>query len=342
MHKIKSNMFTFLPKAASLLAALLFSATALLAQTGIIRGKVTDKLTNQPIAFANILETKTGKGVVTDENGQFEITGLAPGLYDVTASFIGYSDATVYEIQVSNAKPAVLSIELEEAAEQLGEVVVQASPFKKTEESPVSLRTIGVAEIQRNPGGNRDISKVLQSLPGVVSPSSFRNDLIIRGGAPNENRFFLDDVEVPNINHFATQGASGGPVGLINVNFINEVDFFSGAFPANRGNALSSVLNFRQRDGRDDRLGGTFSASPVMIGDVVMATNEAGETHVFRANPERMEPIAVNRLGTEALASPAVCGGRIYLRVAVTTGDLRQEKLFCIGNRDGDQQPPAE
>jgi hypothetical protein len=73
-----------------------------------------------------------------------------------------------------------------------------------------------------------------------------------------------------------------------------------------------------------------------------MATNEAGETHVFRANPERMEPIAVNRLGTEALASPAVCGGRIYLRVAVTTGDLRQEKLFCIGNRDGDQQPPAE
>jgi outer membrane protein assembly factor BamB len=90
------------------------------------------------------------------------------------------------------------------------------------------------------------------------------------------------------------------------------------------------------------RLGGTFSASPVMIGDVVMATNEAGETHVFRANPERMEPIAVNRLGTEALASPAVCGGRIYLRVAVTTGDLRQEKLFCIGTRDGDQQPPAE
>lgn len=266
MHKNKSNMLTFSSKAASLLAAMLFSATALLAQTGIIRGKVTDKLTNQPIAFANILETKTGKGVVTDENGQFEITGLAPGLYDVTASFVGYSDATVYEIQVSNAKPAVLSIELEEAAEQLGEVVVQASPFKKTEESPVSLRTIGVAEIQRNPGGNRDISKVLQSLPGVVSPSSFRNDLIIRGGAPNENRFFLDDVEVPNINHFATQGASGGPVGLINVNFINEVDFFSGAFPANRGNALSSVLNFRQRDGRDDRLGGTFMVGASDVG----------------------------------------------------------------------------
>ena len=266
MRKKPSIMFTFFSRAALLLIALLISGTTLLAQTGIIRGKVTDKLTNQPIAFANILETKTGKGVVTDEDGQFEITGLMPGLYDVTASFVGYNDFTVYEIQVSNAKPALLNIEMEEAAEQLSEVVVQASPFKKTEESPVSLRTIGVAEIQRNPGGNRDISKVLQSLPGVVSPSSFRNDLIIRGGAPNENRFFLDDVEVPNINHFATQGASGGPVGLINVNFINEVDFFSGAFPANRGNALSSVLNFRQRDGRDDRVGGTFMVGASDIG----------------------------------------------------------------------------
>lgn len=81
------------------------------------------------------------------------------------------------------------------------------------------------------------------------------------------------------------------------------------------------------------RLGGTFSASPVMLGDVVMATNEAGETHVFRATPERMEPLFVNRLGSEALASPALCGGRIYFRVAVTSGDLRQEKLVCVGSR---------
>lgn len=82
------------------------------------------------------------------------------------------------------------------------------------------------------------------------------------------------------------------------------------------------------------RLGGTFSASPVMIGDIVMATNEAGETFVFRVSPEKIEPVSVNRLGTEAFASPAVCGGRIFFRVAVTSGDLRQEKLVCIGSRD--------
>lgn len=250
----------------ALLLAGFLMGFSLLAQNGVIRGKVASKLTNDPIAFANVLEKKTGKGVTTDEEGKYEIAGLAPGLYDLVVSFVGYDEVAIYEIQVSNAKPAIVDVQMEETAEQLSEVVIQASAFRKTEESPVSLRTIGVAEIQRNPGANRDISKVLQSLPGVVTPTSFRNDLIIRGGAPNENRFFLDDVEVPNINHFVTQGASGGPVGLINVNFINEVDFFSGAFPANRGNALSSVMNLRQRDGRDDRVGGTFMVGATDVG----------------------------------------------------------------------------
>ena len=235
-----------------------FFITGLVAQNGIIKGKVTNSLTNDPVMFANILVLGTDKGAVTDVDGNYEISDLTPGLYDVRASYVGFNDLTLFEIQVTSAKPVVVNFKMEELTGQLEEVVVKASPFKKTEESPVSLRTIGVAEIQRNPGANRDISKVVQSLPGVTTVSSFRNDLIIRGGAPNENRFYLDDVEVPNINHFATQGASGGPVGLINVNFIREVDFFSGAFPANRGNTLSSVFNFRQSDGRDDRLGGTF------------------------------------------------------------------------------------
>lgn len=228
------------------------------AQTGVIKGNITNALNNQPVDFANVLVLDTDKGTVTNIDGSYEISGLEPGLYNIRASFIGFDEKTIYEIQVSNAKPAIVNFSLEETTEQLEEVVVRASPFKKTEESPVSLRTIGVAEIQRNPGGNRDISKVVQTLPGVTSTASFRNDLIIRGGAPNENRFYLDDVEVPNINHFATQGASGGPVGLINVNFIREVDFYSGAFPANRGNSLSSVFNFRQKNGRNDKIGATF------------------------------------------------------------------------------------
>ena len=257
----------------------------LLAQSGIIKGKVADAISNEPIAFANVLVEGTDRGTTTDLDGNYEIGGLQPGLYNIRVSYVGYREQAFFEIQVTNSKPAVVDFKLQETARDLQEVVVRASPFRKTEESPVSLRTIGVAEIQRNPGANRDISRVVQSLPGVTTTANFRNDLIIRGGAPNENRFFLDDVEVPTINHFATQGSSGGPVGLINVNFIREVDFYSGAFPANRGNSLSSIFNFRQRDGRDDRIGGNFMLSATDIG--LALEGPVGEKVTFLASARR-------------------------------------------------------
>ncbi len=229
------------------------------AQTGVISGRVYNSINNEPIMFANVVLEGTTQGATTDLDGNYRIENLVPGLYNVQITYVGFNDLTIPEIEVSNSKPAIVDVALIESSQALEEVVIKASPFNKTEESPVSLRTIGVAEIQRKPGGSRDISKVVQTLPGVTSTNGFRNDLLIRGGAPNENRFYLDDVEVPNINHFATQGASGGPTGLINVDFIREVDFFSGAFPSNRGNAMSSVFNFKQKDGRKDRLGVTAS-----------------------------------------------------------------------------------
>lgn len=244
----------------------LFLASFLFAQTGEIRGVVTDRLTNEPIMFATVALAGTTIGTTTDLDGKYVLGELSPGLYTVEISYIGYETQSLFEVQVSSGRPSILDVAMTTQSTRLEEVVVKASPFKKTDDSPVSLRTIGVAEIQRNPGGNRDISRVVQVLPGVTRVASFRNDLIIRGGAPNENRFYLDDVEVPVINHFATQGASGGPVGLLNVNLIREVDFYSGAFPANRGNTLSSVFNFRQADGRDDRIGGTAMIGATDIG----------------------------------------------------------------------------
>lgn len=237
----------------------------MVAQTGIIQGRVSNKINNETLPSAIVQIIGTDKGAQSDENGNYEITGLEPKLYSIKVSYVGFKDIQVFEIQVTNAKPTILNFEMEENTEGLQEVVVKASPFRKTEESPLSLRTIGVTEIARNPGGNRDISKVIQSLPGVTALPTFRNDLIIRGGAPNENRFYLDDIEVPNINHFATQGASGGPVGMLNVTFLREVDFFSGAFPSNRGNSLSSVFNFKQREAATDKLRftGTVGSSDI-------------------------------------------------------------------------------
>jgi hypothetical protein len=244
---------------------LLCSWLTVFSQTGIIKGSLVDATNNEPILFANILVLDTDIGTTTDENGNFKIE-VKPGVYNIRFSYVGYKNQTLFEVAAKSSRPTTLEVKMETTQLTIEEVVVKASPFRKTEESPVSLRNIGITEIKRNPGGNRDISRVVQNLPGVTSTASFRNDLIIRGGAPNENRFYLDDVEVPNINHFATQGASGGPVGLINVDFIKEVDFYSGAFPANRGNTLSSVFNFKQKDGRDDRIGYTATVGASDIG----------------------------------------------------------------------------
>lgn len=243
-----------------------FISSVSIAQNGIIYGNVNNNLNNEPMPFVTVIISGTNIGTITDEAGYYKFENLQPGLYNLEFSFIGYKKKNIFEIQVTNAKPFILNVTLEEDISQLEIVEIKAAATDKTEESPLSLRTIGANEIQRNPGGNRDISKVIQSLPGVTYTASFRNDIIIRGGAPNENRFYLDGIEVPNINHFATQGSSGGPVGMINVDFIREVEFYSGAFPVNYGNALSSVLSFEQRDGRTDKWGGTFTVGSSDVG----------------------------------------------------------------------------
>lgn len=232
-----------------------------------IKGVVIDKSTRQPLEFVNVLVVGLGIGASTDANGNFLITQVPPGIYRLQASFLGYKTELTPEYRVNHVTPYV-QIELEEENASLNEVVVTASPFQKVPESPVSLRVIGLQEIEKAPGANRDISKVVQNYPGVAfSPIGYRNDLIVRGGGPSENRFYLDGVEIPNINHFSTQGASGGPVGLIDADLIRSVKFYSGAFPADKGNALSSVLDFSLRDGDMERnsLKATLGASEVSL-----------------------------------------------------------------------------
>ncbi|MDA0313877.1 MAG: TonB-dependent receptor [Bacteroidetes bacterium] len=220
---------------------------------GIIRGKITNPINNQPIAFANVLLLNTELGAITNEEGFYEISNIPAGLYNLRASYVGYKSSTAFEIQVSLAKPIQLDFSLVEDASELSEVVV-SSEFTRSEETPLSVRKLNTNEIERYPGGNRDISRVIQSLPGVASTPSFRNDILIRGGAPNENRFFVDEIEVPVINHFSTQGSSGGPVGILNVNLIKSVDLITGGFPANRMNGLSSFFDIQLNEGRRDRM----------------------------------------------------------------------------------------
>lgn len=238
----------------SLILIILMNTALVTGQTGSIEGRVFDASNNEPLPFTNIVVWGTNIGSTSDLDGNFIFTGLEPGYLRLAASSVGYESYVSEDILVTNAKTVYIEIPMQKKTIELEEVVVKASPFRKPAESPLSMRTLEISEIEKNPGGNRDISRVIQSLPGVSSSVSFRNDVIVRGGGASENSFYLDGVEIPNLNHFSTQGASGGPIGIINVDFIREVDYYAGAFPASRGNALSSVFEFKQIEPNKDRI----------------------------------------------------------------------------------------
>jgi hypothetical protein len=222
------------------------------AQGGTIKGRVFNSSNNEPLAYTSLVITGTNTNTLSDSLGNFAFTGVKPGYYTIVALTVGFEDAYTQEFHVTNANHPYIEIGMVEKPFEIDQVVVKANAFKKPEESPVSLKSIGISEIERSPGGNRDISKIIQALPGVSSGVSYRNDLIVRGGGPSENRFLVDGIEIPNLNHFGTQGASGGSVGIINSDFLREADLYTGAFAANRGNVLSSVLDMKLIDGNDE------------------------------------------------------------------------------------------
>ena len=251
-----------------LLFVMVLLSTCVYSEDFQVRGRVIDKFSRQPVPNASVtVYGRTGQGASTDSAGVFCIEHVAPGICQLSVSCVGYKNALSPEYIVSAKLPPV-EIELEENTSKLEEVTVTAGSFRRVKNSPVSLQIIGLGEIEKSPGGNRDISRIVRSYPGVsFSPIGYRNDLIVRGGAPSENRFYLDGIEIPNINHFATQGASGGPVSILNADLIREVQFYTGAFPADKGGALSSVMDIRLRDGNsdDNSFKATLGASEVSL-----------------------------------------------------------------------------
>ncbi len=215
-----------------------------------LRGRVVNDSSRQPIPFVAVtVDGQPQRGGVTNSEGEFEIRGVEPGIFRLVGQSIGFEVGYSDEVQVSAQTPSV-TLSLTPSAESIDTIVVRPSLFRKMVESPVSVRRVGVQQIEKSPGANRDVSKIVQSYPGVAfSPAGYRNDLIVRGGSPAENRFFVDGIEIPNINHFSTQGSSGGPVGILNADLISEIEFYTGAFPTQRSGALSSIMEVKLKDG---------------------------------------------------------------------------------------------
>ncbi len=248
-----------------LVTAFLFPGQAS-AQTGAVSGIVVDKSTLEPLPSAAVQILGSSLGASSNEEGKFTITGVPFGTYQVRASIVGYEPEILSDVVVASGRKLDLRFELHESAIGLEGVEVRANYFQKSPDAPVSIQKLSYEEIRRSPGGFEDVIRAISVLPGVAQVQSGRNDLVVRGGAPSENLFTVDNIEIPNINHFGTQGSSGGPLSFINLDFVRETSFSTGGFGVRYGDRLSSVLNITLRDGRSDRLGGKATISATQFG----------------------------------------------------------------------------
>ncbi|SMO79112.1 TonB-dependent receptor [Gracilimonas mengyeensis] len=240
----------------------IFTSPIFAQSTGTITGRVTDAKTGEPLIGATVVLEGTELGDATNPDGRFTIDDIPTKTYNVKASYVGFVTQTRFNVVVRSEGNIDLNFELEEQVSELDDVTITPNPFAKSQESPISIQKFSQEEITSYPGGNNDIAKVVQSLPGVSgSVGGFRNDVIIRGGAPNENVYYLDGVPIPNINHFSTQGSAGGPVSLLNVSFFEGVSLTASSFGAQYENVLSGVLQFNQRTGNDREFVGNLRLS---------------------------------------------------------------------------------
>ena len=279
----------------NILSLLLVLPTLLFSQIdGSINGYIYDSKSQLPLLGANVIIEGTEKGAISDENGFFEITNVSPKSYNLSVSYVGYQSKKIFNIIIKSKGNQTLEIFLVESSEELEEIVLYESPFKKSAETPLSVNTFSRVEIESYPGADNDVTKVVQSMPGL-SPSvgGFRNDIIIRGGAPNETVYYLDEIEIPNINHFSTQGSAGGPQGMINISFIDEVTLSTSAFGVEYDNPLSGVLQFNQKNGNPKEINGNFrfgaSDSAITIEGPFSKSEDNKTTFIFSARKSYLQ-----------------------------------------------------
>ena len=267
----------------------IFYGNILSAQTmGTINGVVKDKNTQETLTGVVLrFVGEASLNITTDENGSFSIQ-LPVGKYNLETLYFGYAPFMLYNINLSSGNAQILQIELDEKSQELEEVVINTGKSVRATNmiTPVATQRLTAEEIKVNPGGNFDVSKVIQVLPGVAGGTTpNRNDIIVRGGGPSENVYYLDGIEIPVLNHFQTQGASGGATGILNVSFIQDVQLASSAFDAKYGNALASTINIKQRNGNPDKLSGNFRLSGTEF--AAMLEGPLGNKTTFMASARR-------------------------------------------------------
>ncbi len=297
-----------------LLLIALCGAARLMATPGSVTGVIKDAATGEPVMGATVTVLRPGMGTiaggaVADERGRYAVAGLESGVYNVRFIMLSYKTVMRNRVVVKGGAATALDIELEISPIELKGMVVRPSYFEKAKDATVSSQRMDYEEIIAQPGGCWDVQRSVQALPAVVSGSDQENEIIVRGGNFGENLFLLDNIEIANPNHFGWQGTGGGSVTMLNTDFVRQVDFMAGAFPARYGDKASSVMDIKYREGAADRF--HAKADMGMAGAGATVEGPAGKgSYLFSARKSYLSLIA-SSFGLTAIPSDYDLQGKI-------------------------------
>lgn len=236
-----------------IIISIILFANLLMAQSelpkGEINGKVLDRETLTPLVGVTVQVKNSTIGTSTDLNGNYTLSEITVGNYVLEFKYIGYEPVIITDVIVRSKRQTTVNAELLQSSVELGSIDVSAGYFSNIDAKPTGTVNFSAEEIRRAPGSAGDVSRILFSLASVAKVNDQRNSLIVRGGSPVENSFYIDNIEIPNINHFPSQGSSDGPIGILNVDFVKDVNFYTGGFSSSYGDRLSSIMDISFREG---------------------------------------------------------------------------------------------
>ncbi len=339
-----------------------FSSFSQATYTQTVRGQVVDKVSSVglPGVVVRLKNDSTKKHVATtDANGNFKIEGIPVGRRAFIVSLIGYNTIPLNDIIVSSGKETFLNIELEESLVQMDEVVVNADEQKDvvTDMQAVNVKTFSIEETERYPGSRQDPARMASNFAGVQGTNDSRNDIVVRGNSPSGLLWRLEEIDIPNPNHFAVAGSAGGPTAIINNKYLANSEFYTGAFPANYGNALGGVFDLKMRNGNNQKHERTFQFG--LLGTELSVegpiNKEKGSSYFvnYRYSTLKMLSGLNIKLGTSAVPqyqdgafrfnfptkkagvfSLSGIGGMSTIKIILSTQTERPKELYGDLNRD--------
>lgn len=285
--------------------------------TGTIDGVVFDAATRTPLIGVNVIVMNTALGGTADPDGNYVINNVPVGNYTLQFRMIGYSTITKTDVIIRPQRSTTVNAELSERSLESDQVVVTAGYFQQNDVQ--SIHSVGFSreEIRRAPGSGGDVSRIIMSLPSLAKVNDQSNSLIVRGGSPLENAFYIDGIEIPNINHFPTQGATGGPIGMVNVDLIDEVNFHAGGFSPAYGGRLSSILDIRFREGNRNGFDAQLDLNIAGFGGVAEGPLGERGSYVLSAQRSYLEyALKMFDVGTTVTPSYGDVQGKIVYTVS--------------------------